>query len=169
VGHQARKVSRRARWPAVNRFYGRMRRRGSAVNGSAGMYVVRDGVALGLDQGASGDAWGYNLGAQRVTLAAPDLPWPHYFVDLSGVGGSADPAGDLVIIAACAELAPGASSPTASVPSGATVPGPSVTGTATPAVAPTGSSAVSASSTTSPGTPAAGQGCLRPELDALSL
>jgi len=147
---------------------------GSAVNGSAGMYVVRDGVALGLDQGAGGDAWGYNLGAQRVTLAAPGLPWPHYFVDLSGVGGSADPASDVVIIAACARLAPQGpgppSSPTASVPSGSTAPDPSVTVTSTPAVTPTGSPAVSASSTPSAGAPAAaGQGCLRPELVALSL
>jgi len=30
-------------------------------------------VALGLDQGASGDAWGYNIDAQRVTLAAAGL------------------------------------------------------------------------------------------------
>ena len=66
---------------------------GSAVNGSAGVYVVRGGVALGMDQGGSGDAWGYDISAQRVTLAAPGLPWPHYFVDLTGVGGSANPAG----------------------------------------------------------------------------
>ncbi|MGD0608501.1 MAG: PQQ-binding-like beta-propeller repeat protein, partial [Streptosporangiaceae bacterium] len=79
---------------------------GSAVDGSAGVYVVRDGVALGLDQGANGDAWGYDLAAQRVTLASAGLPWPHYFVDLSGVGGSADPASGLVVISACTELAP---------------------------------------------------------------
>jgi hypothetical protein len=36
----------------------------------------------------------------------PGLPWPHYFVDLSGVGGSADQAGNLVVIAACRRLAP---------------------------------------------------------------
>ena len=83
---------------------------GSAVNGSAEVYAVRDGVALGLDQGGSGDAWGYDLAAQRVTLAAAGLPWPHYFVDLSDVGGSADPASGLVIIAACTQPAP--SSPT---------------------------------------------------------
>ena len=79
---------------------------GSAVNGAAGVYVVRNGVALGLDQGGNGDAWGYDLAAQRVTLAAPGLPWPHYFVDLGGVGGSADPASNLVVIAACTQLAP---------------------------------------------------------------
>ena len=84
---------------------------GSAVNGTAGVYVVRNGVALGLDQGGNGDAWGYDLAVQRVTLAAPGLPWPHYFVDLSGVGGSADPAGNLVVIAACTQLAPAPAAP----------------------------------------------------------
>jgi len=152
---------------------------GSAVDGSAGMYVVRDGVALGLDQGADGDAWGYNLGEQRVTLAAAGLPWPHYFIDLGGVGGSADPASDLVVIAACAQLAPASpnspgtsSSPATSAPAFSAPPGPSVTFTATPAVTATGSPAmsVSVSSTSSPrATTAAGQGCLRPDLVALSL
>jgi hypothetical protein len=79
---------------------------GSAVNGAAGVYVVRNGAALGLDQGASGGAWGYALAVQRVTRDAPGLPWPHYFVDLSGVGGSADQAGNLVVIAVCRQLAP---------------------------------------------------------------
>ena len=55
---------------------------GSAVNGAAGVYVVRNGVALGLDQGGNGGAWGYDLAVQRITLAAAGLPWPHYFVDL---------------------------------------------------------------------------------------
>ena len=31
---------------------------GSAVAGSAGMFSVRDGVALGVDQGPNGEAWG---------------------------------------------------------------------------------------------------------------
>ena len=65
---------------------------GCAVNGAAGVYVVRHGVALGLDQGGNGDAWGFDLAAERVTLTAPGLPWPHYFVDLGGVGGSAESA-----------------------------------------------------------------------------
>ena len=47
---------------------------GSAVNGAAGVYVVRNGVALGLDQGGGGDAWGYALAVQRVTRAAPGCP-----------------------------------------------------------------------------------------------
>jgi len=145
---------------------------GSAVNGSAGLYAVRDGVALGLDQGASGDAWGYNIGAQRVTLAAAGLSWPHYFVDLSGVGGSADPAGDLVVIAACAQLAPGApvsASPSATPSSSAvSAPAQAATSPASPGQASPGSSTpspdVSPSASSAPG-----QGCLRPELVALNL
>jgi len=124
---------------------------GSAVDGAAGVYVVRNGVALGLDQGGNGDAWGYNLAVQRVTRAAPGLPWPHYFVDLSGVGGSADPAGNLVIIAACRQLAP--------------VPGPS-TAPASSAPGPGGSASAPAGTQGHQGT---GQGCLRPELVALNL
>jgi hypothetical protein len=140
---------------------------GSAVDGSAGVYVVRGGVALGLDQGASGDAWGYDIAAQRVTLTSAGLPWPHYFVDLSGVGGSADPASNLVVIAACAQLAP--SSPTQPTPAGTATPPATSTGlTASP-----GTSA-SAGSTPSPSVSpsaavSAGQGCLRPELVALNL
>jgi len=151
---------------------------GSAVNGTAGVYVVRDGVALGLDQGANGDAWGYSIAAQRVTLAAPGLPWPHYFVDLSGVGGSADPASGTVVIAACKQLGPGS----------LTRPAPTAT-TASPPTAPATTSARTSgatSATTAPGTshaavptsspdisPSAaastGQPCLRPELVALGL
>jgi PQQ-like domain len=114
---------------------------GSAVNGSAGVYVVRSGVALGLDQGGNGDAWGYDLAVQRVTLAAAGLPWPHYFVDLSGVGGSADPASDLVIIAACTQLAtssptqPSSSATSGSATSGSTA-GPSASPSASPVRSP---------------------------------
>jgi hypothetical protein len=153
---------------------------GSAVNASAGVYVVRHDVALGLDQGANGDAWGYDIAAQRVTLAAPGLPWPHYFVDLGGLGGSADPASDMVIIADCAQLAP--SSP--AQPGSSVTPTPSVTpsmsasagGTGSPAAtgSPAGSASTSASggATPSPGTspsPSPNPGCLHPELVALNL
>ena len=157
---------------------------GSAVTGSAGLYAVRDGVALGLDQGPNGDAWGYNIGAQRVTLAAAGLGWPHYFVDLSDIGGSADPASDLVVIAACTQLAPNPpASPTTSVSlnSSASL-APSTTPSGTPASSPaqTASSSPSPAQTTpASGTPspdvspsassAPGQGCLDPELVALNL
>jgi hypothetical protein len=114
-------------------------------------------VALGLDQGANGDAWGYALAAQRVTVASAGLPWPHYFVDLSGIGGSADPASRLVVIAACSQLAPSSltqpSSPSALAPVAGTS---SASSSPTPAVSPSAAAN-------------AGQPCLKPELVALSL
>jgi outer membrane protein assembly factor BamB len=142
---------------------------GSAVDGSAGVYVVRGGVALGLDQGANGDAWGYNLAAQRVTLASAGLPWPHYFVDLSDVGGSADPASRTVVIAACTRLAPSSltqPSPAASLtPGSASASAPASPGTSSPGPG-SGSQApdISPSAAVS-----AGQACLHPELVALNL
>jgi PQQ-like domain len=151
---------------------------GSAVGGPAGLYAVRDGVALGLDQGSNGDAWGYDIGAQRVILTASGLGWPHYFVDLSGVGGSADPASDLVVIAACAQLAPASpasASPSASS-SGSPAPTPAQTATvqspaqtATASAPPTGSGPASSTPSPSVSPSAPGQGCLRPELVALNL
>jgi PQQ-like domain len=114
---------------------------GSAGGGTAGVYMVRSGVALGLDQGGNGGAWGFDLAVQRVTLSAAGLPWPHYFVDLGGLGGSAGTSGNLVVIAACTQLAPGPSA--SATPSG---------------------SAPAASST-----PSAPQGCLHPELVGLNL
>jgi hypothetical protein len=149
---------------------------GSAVDGSAGVYVVRDGIALGLDQGANGDAWGYDIAAQRVTLTSARLGWPHYFVDLGAVGGSADPASNLVVIAACTQLAP--SSPTQPTPAGAVTSPATSTGLTpktpkTPTTTSPGTSA-SVSSTPSPSISpsaavSAGQGCLHPELVALNL
>jgi outer membrane protein assembly factor BamB len=144
-----------------------------------GMYVVRDGFALGLDdQGAQGAAWGYDIAAERVALYTSPLGWPHYFTDLSGVGGSADPDGDLVVIVACAQ----AGQPvTATSPSQQGSPG--LSGSPAPPSASTSPSASSsASPSTSPGTgpsatasPSPGpttqptQSCLRPELVALGL
>jgi PQQ-like domain len=91
---------------------------GSTAAGSAGIYVVRGGVALGLDSGQGGEAWGYNLSQGRVTWTIPGLPWPHYFADLSGLGGSAATSADVVVVAACARLAPApavSASPTVTV------------------------------------------------------
>ena len=77
---------------------------GGVLRGSSGLYGVRGGVALGMDQGAEGVAWGYDIARQRVDWTTPQLPWPHYFVDLSGIGGSADPAISTVLITTCAQL-----------------------------------------------------------------
>ena len=82
----------------------------AATLGAAGLYAVSDGVALGLDEGALGDAWGYRLSARRVTWTAKDVPWPHFFVDLSGIGGSVAPDGSSVVLASCARLGRAASS-----------------------------------------------------------
>jgi hypothetical protein len=87
---------------------------GSTADGSASMYVVRGGVALGLDRGSNGTAWGYSMAAGRVIWTSPPLPWPHYFSDLSGLGGSADASvdasDDLVVVTACPKLAPSSAS-----------------------------------------------------------
>jgi outer membrane protein assembly factor BamB len=80
-----------------------------AAPGSAGLYAVRGGIALGLDQGALGDAWGYSFATRRVVWTSERLPWPHFFVDLSGLGGSADPSSDTVLLAACARVGTAAS------------------------------------------------------------
>lgn len=77
----------------------------SAVAGAAGLYVVRAGVAFGLDSGANGTAWGYDMTRGQVTWTSPALPWPHFFSDLSGLGGSAAASGDTVVVTACPHLA----------------------------------------------------------------
>jgi len=113
----------------VDPMHGRVVRSvsGAAAAGSAGIYVVRGGVALGLDSGSGGEAWGYSLATGRVTWTVPGLPWPHYFADVSGIGGSAEgQEGDVVIIAACQRLSP------ATAPTPTTTPTPSVTVTGTP-------------------------------------
>ncbi len=74
--------------------------------GSSDLYAIRGGIALGLDLGALGDAWGYEIATRRVIWTTPAVPWPHYFVDLSGIGGSADPRSSTVLLSSCAALGP---------------------------------------------------------------
>jgi hypothetical protein len=132
-----------------------------------GMYVVRNGVALGLDPGSDSAAWGYDIGAERVALSASGFGWPHYFADLSGVGGSTDPDGDLVIIAACAQAGQPVS---AASPSGQGSPGLSGSPSGPAPPSSTASATVSPSPTPAPSpTVPAVQPCLRPELIALGL
>jgi hypothetical protein len=88
---------------------------------------------------------------QRVIWASPALPRPHYFVDLSGIGGSADPDGATVVVAGCAKLArapvpipaesgaPGSSSPESSQ-------------SASPATGPAGTASAGPASSASPST-----------------
>lgn len=138
---------------------------GSASGGTAGMYVVRAGVALGLDQGAGGEAWGFDVAAERVIWTASSLPWPHYFADPSGIGGSAAPSGTTVVITACAKLAPPPQpSPSASPGTGSPGTSPSATSSAT-SPAPT----TSASPSPTPAPTPLGQSCATPELVALNV
>jgi hypothetical protein len=92
---------------------------GGSGAGPSGLYAIKGGVALGLDQGALGDAWGYGVASGQVLWTSRSLPWPHYFVDLSGIGGSASPTGGGVLLAICAQVgatAPGGSAPSCSRP-----------------------------------------------------
>jgi hypothetical protein len=130
---------------------------GSTAGGSAGIYVVRGGVALGVDSGPGGEAWGYNMAAGRVTWTAAGLPWPHFFADLSGLGGSAALSGYVVLLAVCPH-------PTRS-------PAPSATPTVSASDTTVAPSATSASATAQPskaGTPGS-MVCGDPELVALNL
>lgn len=77
----------------------------AVATGTAAVYVVRDGAALGLTGGANGQAWGYDLAAGRVTWNSAALPWPHFYSDLSGLGGSAATSGGDVVVTACPHLA----------------------------------------------------------------
>jgi hypothetical protein len=76
----------------------------SATPGAGALYAVSGGVALGLDEGALGDAWGYNLRSKRVIWTAKSVPWPHFFVDLSGIGGSVASSGGSILLAACTQV-----------------------------------------------------------------
>ncbi len=76
----------------------------AALSVAGSLYWVTGGVALGLDENALGDAWGYSLDSRRVLWTSAGLPWPHFFVDLSGLGGSASPGGRVVLLATCARV-----------------------------------------------------------------
>ena len=85
---------------------GRLARVSGANAESAGLYGVQAGAVLGLDRGALGKAWGYDVATKRVLWTSGPLPWPHYFVDPSGIGGSTSPSSNGLLLAICAELGP---------------------------------------------------------------
>jgi PQQ-like domain len=140
---------------------------GATAGGSAGIYVVRGKVALGLDSGQGGEAWGYSMAAARVIWTASGLPWPHYFSDLSGLGGSADESGSMVVVAVCGKLS-AADDPAATPPD--TAAGSSAaTSSGTPGAPSSGTSA-STSPSPSPSPSAAPEKlCAVPELVALNV
>ena len=148
-----------------------LRVRGRTVTGSAGLYGVRDGVALGLDHGAEGDAWGYRVAGSKVIWTTPRIPWPHFFTDLSGVGGSADPGSAIVLLASCADVGSSPSRRPSPAPSASGASGGTSGGAGSPPASPGGSG--SPDSATPSGTPGAPGGgvtsppCLRPELVAI--
>jgi hypothetical protein len=154
-----------------------LRVRGRTVTGSAGLYGVRDGVALGLDHGAEGDAWGYRVAGSKVIWTTPRIPWPHLFTDLSGVGGSADPGSAIVLLTSCTDVGPSpspSSSPTASASGssgGAGSPPAPAGGSGSPGSgSPSSGSPDSATPSGTPGAPGGGvtsPPCLRPELVAI--
>jgi PQQ-like domain len=74
------------------------------ISVAASLYSVTNGVALGLDENGLGQAWGYNLKTRRIVWTSAALPWPHYFVDLSGLGGSTSPGSTIALLAACADV-----------------------------------------------------------------
>ncbi len=82
----------------------RLARVRGATAASAGLYGVRAGAVLGIDHGALGMAWGYDVATQRVLWTSNPLPWPHYFVNPSGIGGSTSPGIGGLLLAVCAEL-----------------------------------------------------------------
>jgi hypothetical protein len=77
----------------------------SAIAAPGKVYVVRDGVAFGLDPGAAGSAWGYSTSAGRSAWSSAALPWPQFFSDVSGLGGSAAVSDGTVVVTACPHLA----------------------------------------------------------------
>jgi hypothetical protein len=74
---------------------------------ASGLYAIRNGVALGLDQNSLGDAWGYDMATRKVVWYSPALPWPHFFVDPSGLGGSAGLGSPVALLATCAQIGNG--------------------------------------------------------------
>jgi outer membrane protein assembly factor BamB len=74
------------------------------ISVASSLYAVISGVALGLDEDGLGEAWGYKLATRRIVWTSASLPWPHYFVDLSGLGGSISQGSTIALLATCADV-----------------------------------------------------------------
>lgn len=69
----------------------------------SGFYSVRAEVAIGLKPGPGGAAWAYSVTKRRMIWTAMPLPWPHFFADPSGLGGSVDQATGTALLVTCAK------------------------------------------------------------------
>jgi hypothetical protein len=81
----------------------------TAASVAGSLYAVQSGVALGLDQNGLGEVWGYSLATRKIVWTSGGLPWPHYFIDLSGVGGSLSPGSSILLLATCGKVGRAAS------------------------------------------------------------
>ena len=95
---------------ALDLSTGRIRGR-PAQSVANGLYAIRGQVALGLDQGDLGDAWGYDMKTRKVDWTSGALPWPHFFADPSGLGGSAGAGSPETLLATCAAVGTGIPAP----------------------------------------------------------
>jgi len=67
-----------------------------------GVYGVRAGVAVGVNPGPNGAAWGYSIARRRIIWTARPLPWPHFFADALGVGGGVEQGASTALLVTCA-------------------------------------------------------------------
>jgi hypothetical protein len=79
-------------------------RSSTAASVAGSLYSVQGGVALGLDQNSLGEVWGYSLTTRKIIWTSAGVPWPHYFIDLSGLGGSLSPGSDILLLASCGRV-----------------------------------------------------------------
>jgi hypothetical protein len=76
-----------------------------APAGSGSVYAIRGGIAFDLASGVNGQAMGYDVAHRQTTWTSDPLPWPHFFSDVSGLGGSMEAGGHLIAVTACPHLA----------------------------------------------------------------
>ena len=77
----------------------------SRGHGRGGLYVVRDGVALGLNSGANGTAWGYNMAKGRSRGPRPPCRGRTSSPTCPGLAAAPRLSGDMVVVTACPRLA----------------------------------------------------------------
>jgi hypothetical protein len=81
-----------------------------AASVAGSLYSVAGDVAVGLDEDALGGVWGYSLTTRKIIWTSAAMPWPHFFIDLSGLGGSISPGSNIMLLARCGKVGKPASS-----------------------------------------------------------